>query len=71
MIHAFSLIHDDLPCMDNDELRRGQPTVWKKYGEYQGVLAGDMMNTLCFEILSSIQNAEKSKRIIQTIANAV
>ncbi len=71
IIHAFSLIHDDLPCMDNDELRRGQPTVWKKYGEYQAVLAGDMMNTLCFEILSNIQDAEKSKRIIKTISNAI
>jgi farnesyl diphosphate synthase len=37
-IHAFTLVHDDLPCMDNDELRRGKPTVWKKYGETLGVL---------------------------------
>jgi geranylgeranyl pyrophosphate synthase len=37
-IHAYSLIHDDLPCMDNDELRRGEATVWKKYGEYKAVL---------------------------------
>lgn len=71
ILHAFSLIHDDLPCMDNDELRRGQLTVWKKYGEHQAVLVGDMMNTLCFEILSEIQDAEISKRIIKTIAHAV
>ena len=43
LIHTFSLIHDDLPCMDNDELRRGKPTVWKKYGEDMAVLAGDAL----------------------------
>lgn len=42
-IHTFSLIHDDLPCMDNDELRRGKPTVWKKYGEDIAVLTGDAL----------------------------
>jgi geranylgeranyl diphosphate synthase, type II len=46
MIHAFSLVHDDMPCMDNDELRRGELTVWKKYGQYNAILAGDMLNTL-------------------------
>ncbi len=43
LIHTFSLIHDDLPCMDNDELRRNKPTVWKKYGEDIAVLAGDAL----------------------------
>jgi len=43
LIHTFSLIHDDLPCMDNDELRRGKPTVWKKYGEDIAVLVGDAL----------------------------
>lgn len=43
LIHTFSLVHDDLPCMDNDELRRGKPTVWKKYGEDIAVLAGDAL----------------------------
>lgn len=43
MIHTFSLIHDDLPCMDNDTLRRGKETVWKKYGEDMGVLTGDAL----------------------------
>ncbi len=41
MIHTFSLIHDDLPCMDNDTLRRGKPTTWYSYGEAMGTLAGD------------------------------
>ncbi len=71
MIHAFSLIHDDLPCMDNDELRRGEPTVWKKYGEYQAVLVGDMLNSLCFEILSDIKNPEISQRIAKLISHSV
>lgn len=43
LIHTFSLVHDDLPCMDNDELRRGKPTVWKKYGEDVAVLVGDAL----------------------------
>ena len=51
-IHAYSLIHDDLPCMDDDDLRRGKPTVHKLYGEVQGMLAGDALQTLGFEILS-------------------
>ncbi len=51
-IHAYSLIHDDLPCMDNDDLRRGKPTVHKLFGEAQGMLAGDALQTLGFEILS-------------------
>ena len=51
-LHAYSLIHDDLPCMDNDEYRRGELTVWKKYGEANAVLIGDTLNSLAFEILS-------------------
>ncbi len=45
-IHCFTLVHDDLPCMDNDELRRGKLTVWKKYGETMAVLIGDTLQTL-------------------------
>lgn len=52
-IHSYSLIHDDLPCMDNDSLRRGQPTVHTVYGEDQGMLAGDALQTLGFEILAN------------------
>lgn len=52
-VHCYSLVHDDLPCMDNDELRRGQPTIWKAYDEWTAVLAGDALLTLAFEILSS------------------
>ena len=51
-IHAYSLIHDDLPCMDDDDLRRGKLTVHKKYGESTAVLAGNSLLTMAFEIIS-------------------
>lgn len=50
-IHCYSLVHDDLPSMDNDELRRGQPTVWKAFDEWTAILAGDGLQSLAFEIL--------------------
>ena len=49
MIHSFSLVHDDLPCMDNDEFRRGKPTTWKQYGYAMAVLAGDELSIAAFE----------------------
>lgn len=52
LIHAYSLVHDDMPCMDNDALRRGKPTVHVKFGEAQAMLAGDAMQALAFEILT-------------------
>ena len=51
LIHAYSLVHDDLPCMDNDVLRRGKPTVHVKFGEAQALLAGDALQALAFELL--------------------
>ena len=51
MLHAYSLVHDDLPCMDDDDLRRGQPTVHKKWDEATAVLVGDALQTLAFELL--------------------
>ena len=53
LIHAYSLVHDDMPCMDNDVLRRGKPTVHVKYGEAQAMLAGDAMQALAFEVLTA------------------
>lgn len=50
-IHAYSLVHDDLPCMDDDDLRRGQPTVHRKWNEHTAVLAGDALQTLAFELI--------------------
>ena len=52
LIHAYSLIHDDMPCMDNDVLRRGKPTVHVQYGQGQAMLAGDAMQALAFEVLT-------------------
>ena len=52
LIHAYSLVHDDMPCMDNDVLRRGKPTVHVQYGEAQAMLAGDAMQALAFDVLT-------------------
>jgi farnesyl diphosphate synthase len=52
LIHAYSLVHDDMPCMDNDVLRRGKPTVHVKYGQAQALLAGDALQALAFELLT-------------------
>lgn len=52
LIHAYSLVHDDMPCMDNDVLRRGKPTVHVKFGEAQALLAGDALQALAFEFLT-------------------
>lgn len=52
LIHTYSLIHDDLPCMDNDDYRRGKPSCHKKFGETTALLAGDALNSLAFEVIS-------------------
>jgi farnesyl diphosphate synthase len=58
LIHAYSLVHDDMPCMDDDVLRRGKPTVHVKYGEAQAMLAGDAMQALAFEVLTPEDEAD-------------
>lgn len=77
MIHTYSLIHDDLPAMDNDDLRRGKPTCHIAFDEATAILTGDALLTLAFEILSSIElnhininNAFKWFRVINIIAKA-
>ena len=57
LIHAYSLVHDDMPCMDNDVLRRGKPTVHVQYGQAQAMLAGDAMQALAFEVLTPSDDA--------------
>jgi geranylgeranyl pyrophosphate synthase len=52
LIHAYSLVHDDMPCMDNDVLRRGKPTVHVAFGEASALLAGDALQALAFELLT-------------------
>lgn len=58
LIHAYSLIHDDMPCMDNDVLRRGKPTVHVQFGQAQAMLAGDAMQALAFEVLTPDDGVE-------------
>ena len=61
-VHAYSLIHDDLPCMDNDTLRRGKPSTHIQYGESTAVLAGNSLLTMAFEILTG-KNLNVSEKI--------
>ena len=63
-IHAYSLIHDDLPCMDNDKVRRGKPSTHIKFGESTAVLAGNSLLTMAFEILS-----HKNLKLNQVVKN--
>jgi len=76
MIHAYSLIHDDLPAMDNDDLRRGRPTCHKAFGEAIAILAGDALLTRAFEVLSSVEaqgkppDYRKQVRVIREVATA-
>lgn len=70
-IHCYSLIHDDLPAMDDAALRRGQPTVHKKYGEATAVLAGDALLTLAFEVLADVETHEDPRvrcELVRTLA---
>ena len=71
-IHSYSLIHDDLPCMDNDSMRRGKLSTHKKYGESTAVLAGNSLLTLAFEIISDKKNllsSSQKNEIINLLAN--
>ncbi|MBV1777085.1 polyprenyl synthetase family protein [Burkholderiaceae bacterium DAT-1] len=73
LIHAYSLVHDDLPCMDDDVLRRGKPTVHIEYDEATALLAGDALQTAAFEVLSGhpvADRAEDHVRMLQVLANA-
>jgi len=70
IIHAYSLVHDDLPCMDDDTLRRGNPTTHVAYGEATAVLAGDALQTLAFEILAQQSNTALAVQQIQLLSAA-
>jgi geranylgeranyl diphosphate synthase type II len=67
LIHAFSLVHDDLPAMDNDRLRRGQPTVWVKYGEAMAILVGDALFAKAFELLAAQARLSPPERVAEAI----
>ena len=72
LVHTYSLIHDDLPAMDDDDLRRGRPTLHRAFGEAQAILAGDALHTLAFEILATrppdAEFAERRLRAVATLA---
>tara|TARA_R110002049_G_scaffold54607_7_gene151944 strand:+ start:635 stop:1501 length:867 start_codon:yes stop_codon:yes gene_type:complete len=68
LIHAYSLVHDDLPCMDNDVLRRGKPTVHVEFGEATALLTGDALQTLAFQVLSDTPLADDATRQLEMIA---
>ncbi|KAK9092760.1 hypothetical protein Syun_027671 [Stephania yunnanensis] len=67
MIHTMSLIHDDLPCMDNDDLRRGKPTNHKVYGKNVAVLAGDALLAFAFEHVANATRGVSPARIVRAI----
>lgn len=67
LLHTYSLIHDDLPCMDDDDFRRGQPTLHRKYSEYIAVLAGDALHALAFELLAETS----SPAVIAEVSRAI
>jgi geranylgeranyl diphosphate synthase type II len=72
MLHTYSLIHDDLPALDNDDLRRGKPTCHKAFGEAIAILAGDALQTRAFEVLAGLDSPPAATvQIIGLIANAV
>ena len=72
LLHNYTLIHDDLPAMDDDELRRGRPTVHVKFGEAMAILAGDALQALAFEAISAPTGLapDRALRLVQTLARA-
>ena len=72
-IHSYSLIHDDLPCMDDDNMRRGRPSCHKQFGEATALLAGDALLTLAFQVLTggSVKNPARQLRAAHWVAEAV
>lgn len=72
LIHTYSLIHDDLPALDNDDLRRGRPTCHKVFGEAMAILAGDSLLTLAFQVLAQLRGIDDGRkmRLVEELATA-
>src|ERR1700728_2038968 len=71
LIHTYSLIHDDLPALNNDDLRRGRPTCHRVFGDAMAILAGDALLTLAFEVLSKLDaDGETRVRLVRELATA-
>lgn len=71
MIHTYSLIHDDLPAMDNDDYRRGRPSCHKRFGEATAILAGDALLTLAFSLLANDKDKEHSNKAIRELSKNI
>ncbi len=76
LIHTFSLIHDDLPCMDDDDYRRGRPSCHKQFGEATALLAGDALNTLAFEVIADAAtegtiSAQTAVMLVSVLSKAI
>lgn len=72
MMHTFSLIHDDLPCMDDDDMRRGKPSCHIRFGEAQALLAGDCLESLAFEVIADSDfDAHQRIEMVKSLSNAV
>ncbi|MDO4563039.1 MAG: polyprenyl synthetase family protein [Clostridia bacterium] len=70
MIHTSTLIHDDLPCMDNDDLRRGKPSCHKKFGEAYAVLAGDALLIAAYDIIAKVEDEKKAMEFVKVLSEA-
>ncbi len=70
LVHCYSLVHDDLPALDNDEFRRGKLTCHKKFGEAVALLAGDALLTLAFQVVGKIKSAPQSQQVVSELALA-
>jgi geranylgeranyl pyrophosphate synthase len=68
LIHAYSLVHDDLPAMDDDDLRRGQPTVHRAYDEATAILVGDALQTLAFAQLARAEAGERQSALLHALS---
>jgi geranylgeranyl diphosphate synthase type II len=71
LVHTFSLIHDDLPAMDDDDYRRGKPTCHKKFGEATAILAGDALLSLALEIMASGRNPGAEIKLIKELTSSI
>ena len=67
LVHAYSLVHDDLPCMDDDVLRRGKPTVHVEYDEATALLVGDALQTLAFQLLAEHRLADEAREQLEMV----
>lgn len=70
LVHAYSLVHDDLPALDNDDFRRGRPSCHKKFGEAMGILAGDGLLTMAFEWVGRIKPADAAVKVLAELSTA-